>query len=869
MNARSIVPTLALAALVLAGCGDDDSSAPEDAGADSGTTTQMDAGPPGCAPGTSMCGDTCVDTESSRTHCGECGNACEADEACVEGSCAIVCPASQSACDGVCADLDTDRRHCGECGTSCDAGELCVDGSCEVSCPAGQTLCGTTCVDTSSEPAHCGECGNACEAGEVCSEGACAATCGGGLMECDGACVATGTDPMNCGACGNVCAAPDGAAGACLAGTCRAVCAPTQGDCDADIGSETGDGCETPLATDVANCGACGNTCELANAAAGCADAACVIASCDAGFDDCDATASNGCEVNVANDTENCGACNNACASTETCAAGVCVAIAGENCSDPIALTPGVHDVTWTATVADYLTARPTCVPTSYTLEGPDVVFTYTAGATDELVSLRIAKPINVRWAAVVSTGACGTLTPEVGCISDSASAFMGGSAVLSAGQTAYVYLIDTSSGTAPLSRPLTIDFDATACNAVPPMRSLSPANGSATTRQATTFTAEFRAPVVPAGTITITGNMGTSLSYALPAPQVTFDTTTTVMTIDPGVAFPAGETLSISWSGLELITCGSTRVAAPTPTWQVTVGPLACAGALGESLSRMPTGLTTAITEYYVVADNNPNGYVYVGGTSFLWRWPKAGGPAENVEALAGLVDDNVGYSMVIEGQNIFVVDNNTRYPTQHLYRISSDGGATWRVEDYAAFPVTPGDEIRALNAWNGRIYLMTAEGIVGEPTEIWSVDANATTLPTPATLELEVDEGDCTAIARDASFYYLSCYDSDSIVRIPVGGGAKTTIATAPAISAPDSSAGALHGHDADGDGVFDSLYHLSDYEQIDYVCNPGSATPVADRFQRFGTATSGNYGLGFDRVGGVLWAYDDDTRELVSVQ
>lgn len=49
--------------------------------------------------------------------------------------------------------------------------------------------------------------------------------------------------------------------------------------------------------TDVANCGACGQACALANAQVGCAASQCVVTSCNAGFADCDLVAANGCEA--------------------------------------------------------------------------------------------------------------------------------------------------------------------------------------------------------------------------------------------------------------------------------------------------------------------------------------------------------------------------------------------------------------------------------------------------------------------------------------------------------------------------------------------------------------------------------------------
>lgn len=49
-----------------------------------------------------------------------------------------------------------------------------------------------------------------------------------------------------------------------------------------------------------------------------------VVQSCSEGFSDCDGKASNGCEVDINNDVEHCGACNQECTPTEICVAGGC-----------------------------------------------------------------------------------------------------------------------------------------------------------------------------------------------------------------------------------------------------------------------------------------------------------------------------------------------------------------------------------------------------------------------------------------------------------------------------------------------------------------------------------------------------------------
>ncbi|MBX3223763.1 MAG: hypothetical protein KF795_24840 [Labilithrix sp.] len=65
---------------------------------------------------------------------------------------------------------------CGASCTKCAAPEggtaACVNGTCAKKCEATQTLCGDACVDTTGSRAHCGRCDHSCGAGE-CSASAC------------------------------------------------------------------------------------------------------------------------------------------------------------------------------------------------------------------------------------------------------------------------------------------------------------------------------------------------------------------------------------------------------------------------------------------------------------------------------------------------------------------------------------------------------------------------------------------------------------------------------------------------------------------------------------------------------------------------
>ncbi len=281
-------------------------------------------GPPDCGEGEAFCDGSCVDITTSTEHCQECFNACDEDIAgasavCEESSgCAYVCDdETQTLCEdaGLCTDTDEDDEHCGTCGNACGADETCVDGQCE--CAEGLVDCGGDCVDTDEDPQHCGGCGEACDSVEVCVAGSCTDDCPDGLSACSGTCVDLDTSVEHCQTCGNQCDADiAGASPLCTAQGCDYQC---------DDGSETlceDEGVCANLATDDENCGTCGESCETNIDGA---VAQCVSSTCELYCADSDEVL---CDDEVCTDLESddhCGECGNSCAAGENCFDGQCI----------------------------------------------------------------------------------------------------------------------------------------------------------------------------------------------------------------------------------------------------------------------------------------------------------------------------------------------------------------------------------------------------------------------------------------------------------------------------------------------------------------------------------------------------------------
>jgi hypothetical protein len=148
-------------------------------------------------------------------------------------------------------------------------------------------------------------------------------SCSEGLSCCgSGGCVDLMSDPGHCNFCDAPCEIPDNGVPSCEAGACGIEsCNAGFDDCDA----QAFNGCETNLNTDPDHCSLCGEVCPLpANGVAGCESGLCGIESCDTGFDDCDGQSFNGCEIDSSSDEDHCGGCDTTCAFEEVCTAGVC-----------------------------------------------------------------------------------------------------------------------------------------------------------------------------------------------------------------------------------------------------------------------------------------------------------------------------------------------------------------------------------------------------------------------------------------------------------------------------------------------------------------------------------------------------------------
>jgi hypothetical protein len=207
-------------------------------------------------------------------------------------TCSYALKSGAMACGTTCCNAVNSTCNA-NCTLTCTGGYADCDGNpsngCEVNLgSAGQKLCGGACIGV-----------NTC-----CDNTQC--TMPPAPMECYGIGTCSGVGgscsySQNTGSaiCGTTCC--NSINGTCN-GACQISCSPGHMDCNSNVS----DGCEASV-TDPNHCGGCTNVCNLPNATSQCPSGACLIATCNPSYLDCNAMNADGCECQSG--PPNAGAC--------------------------------------------------------------------------------------------------------------------------------------------------------------------------------------------------------------------------------------------------------------------------------------------------------------------------------------------------------------------------------------------------------------------------------------------------------------------------------------------------------------------------------------------------------------------------------
>lgn len=179
-----------------------------------------------CAdPNPTQCGSECVNTDTSASHCMDCGHACDpvarGQAVCSGGTCDFTCNPNNHRCGDTCLpddSVDSCGTLCAPCPAPIDGNATCNGVSCGYSCPGGRHLCTDRCEPNDSVATcgtMCSPCSPPANADATCDGVSCGFTCRSGYKLCAGACVANA-------AC---CSDADCATGlSCISGSCQSYC---------------------------------------------------------------------------------------------------------------------------------------------------------------------------------------------------------------------------------------------------------------------------------------------------------------------------------------------------------------------------------------------------------------------------------------------------------------------------------------------------------------------------------------------------------------------------------------------------------------------------------------------------------------------
>ncbi|MGE0323593.1 MAG: hypothetical protein AB7S68_14885 [Polyangiaceae bacterium] len=316
-----------------------------------------------------------VSTSTDALNCGGCGRTCSTSGVqtlvCTAGLCTSTCTGTKGNCnrpaapapdDGCEAELSTNLDNCGTCGRACSgtnvATRVCSGGSCTSTCQAGFGNClqppGAVADDgceanlnTSAD--NCGACGRACSYANTttrsCNAGLCNSICGAGFGNCtqpaapanDNGCESIlASDPQNCGACGRPCSTSGTSSTSCSGGLCNSPCSTGRGNCTQPAAPSADDGCEIDTLTDTRNCGACGRGCSSDHVLSKSCSFGVCNSTCDVGYGNCaqpPTGTDDGCETNVSANASSCGACGEGCVSGFVCGSSTCGCDSNGDCN--------------------------------------------------------------------------------------------------------------------------------------------------------------------------------------------------------------------------------------------------------------------------------------------------------------------------------------------------------------------------------------------------------------------------------------------------------------------------------------------------------------------------------------------------------
>lgn len=306
--------------------------------------------------------------------------------------------------------------------------------------------------------------------------------------------------------------------------------------------------------------------------------------------------------------------------------------------------------------------------------------------------------------------------------------------------------------------------------------------------------------------------------------------------------------------------------------------------GLVGQNFTAItvPAGSAFSVSVRGMAADSDPGGWVYfVEPNLGINRFRKNGSAVEEdlQDSFTQIASGDVGYEIDIDGNNIYVVSDDTACTTNCVYRISSDGGVTLSFQDLADFttPGAPNDDLRGIHVDGTTMYVITHDFV---ETELWSIDLSGT-LPdsAPSLLATFPDLEFCSGLEGDNTYLYTVCNDvtgssDQGVARIELASLstmsplAEVVLETPSFFTVGTDIISALYGDDSDGDGDWDALYVTGDSGDDLLICEvSGALTTEPFSLEWLQTFSGDDEGMAYDRVNQVLYKVDEGSVDAAS--
>jgi hypothetical protein len=306
--------------------------------------------------------------------------------------------------------------------------------------------------------------------------------------------------------------------------------------------------------------------------------------------------------------------------------------------------------------------------------------------------------------------------------------------------------------------------------------------------------------------------------------------------------------------------------------------------GLVSENLTTLTAPISFRPQTSNLAADTSSTGWLYVmdagaNGSPYLHRFTKQSPVTEEVlltRTEFTTIGSNVN-TIDIEGNNIYITADNAACAASCVWRVSTDGGATFAVSSLATFSPPTNSYLQGVTEDAGTLYAITRGT---DDVQLWAISLSPP-FPNPATLLTVLPDLDiCNGLDHDASYFYTVC---DDIGDVPMGDGNeglarinRTTLMSEPVapltVTLDTGTRWAdVEVVDTDNDGAADVAYVQGDNNGSTvgdggtyYVCDPGAAGFPA--FSRpFDQGRPVDEGIAYDESTNSLWQVQEGTTNL----